>query len=56
MKIYFARHGQTDWNLQKKLQGLADIPLNETGKLHARDVRDELNGGGQALMLYCRRR
>jgi broad specificity phosphatase PhoE len=47
--IYFVRHGQTDWNLEKKLQGLVDIPLNETGKQHARDVRDELVRGGVAF-------
>lgn len=29
MKIYFARHGQTDWNTLGKVQGTTDIQLNE---------------------------
>ncbi|MCM1568614.1 MAG: histidine phosphatase family protein [Roseburia sp.] len=31
MKIYFVRHGETDWTRQQRLQGRQDIPLNERG-------------------------
>ena len=29
MKLYFVRHGETEWNVKKKIQGKTDIPLNE---------------------------
>ncbi len=31
MEILLTRHGQTEWNLLKKVQGKADIELNEKG-------------------------
>ena len=30
-KLYIVRHGQTDWNVKKILQGATDIELNEEG-------------------------
>jgi broad specificity phosphatase PhoE len=33
--IYFLRHGQTDWNAVRRIQGHIDTPLNDHGRSQA---------------------
>ena len=35
LRIYLARHGETDWNVEHKLQGMTDVPLNANGRSQA---------------------
>jgi uncharacterized phosphatase len=37
-ELIIVRHGQTDWNLQKRIQGSTDIPLNSIGRAEAAEA------------------
>lgn len=42
--IYIIRHGQTELNSRKVLQGRSDYPLNENGITQANEAAAKLNG------------
>lgn len=41
MNIYIVRHGQTNLNSERKVQGRNGEPLNETGILQAKDLQNK---------------
>ena len=42
MRLYIMRHGETDWNKIKQLQGKSDVPLNDFGRMLARKTAEAL--------------
>lgn len=44
LRIYLARHGETDWNTQGRIQGWTDTPLNATGREQAMQLKSRLIG------------
>jgi broad specificity phosphatase PhoE len=43
-ELLLVRHGETDWNAERRFQGHADPPLNDVGRRQARVLADELAG------------
>jgi len=42
MTLLLARHGETDWNRERRWQGHSDTPLNDAGREQARALALEL--------------
>lgn len=43
MQIFLVRHGETDWNLQGRCQGVTDVDLNDRGRRQAEEIAGYLN-------------
>lgn len=42
-RIHIVRHGETQWNVEERMQGHLDSPLTEFGRSQARQVRGEID-------------
>lgn len=49
-RICFVRHGETDWNVELRLQGQLDLALNASGQVQATAVGRRLTGLTAAAM------
>lgn len=45
MKLYLARHGQTEWNRLGYYSGQLDEPMNETGRRQIEALARPMAGG-----------
>lgn len=45
-QVYLVRHGETEWNVQRRIQGQSDSPLTENGKHQARLLAHRLSLAG----------
>lgn len=42
MRVFLVRHGQSEWNASRRLQGQADIELSDQGRREADALRDTI--------------
>lgn len=53
-KVYFVRHGESEWNVENKICGRTDIPLTDKGHLQAIETAELIkNSGINADFILC---
>ena len=53
-KLILIRHGETDWNVERRFQGQGAIPLNENGKTQADQLGQYFaENRPRAKQIYC---
>lgn len=52
MKLILVRHGETEWNVQHRVQGSVDVPLNRAGREQAKKVGMRLKSE-PIDVIYC---
>ena len=50
--FYYLRHGETDWNKERRMQGATDVPLNATGVAQAHRAKEALRGRRVETICY----
>ncbi|MGH2934268.1 MAG: histidine phosphatase family protein [Gaiellaceae bacterium] len=51
--LLLVRHGETDWNAERRWQGHTDVPLNERGREQARALGEEIASAGRVDAIYA---
>ena len=51
MRLFAARHGQTQWNVENRICGTTDLPLTEEGWHQARALAEKAEGFGLDLIV-----
>ena len=51
MKIYLTRHGQTDWNVQRKVCGRSEAQLTDLGRQQAAEMAEKVAATNVSLIL-----
>ena len=49
-RLFVVRHGETAWNVDTRIQGQLDVPLNDTGRWQAARLAEALAGEGIAAI------
>ena len=47
--VYFARHGETVWNVENRICGMTDSPLTEKGRAQAAQLGEAVKNSGIVL-------
>ena len=51
-KLYYVRHGQSEWNVENKICGSTDVPLTDKGRQQAKEsAQNILDAGIKADMI-----
>jgi broad specificity phosphatase PhoE len=50
IRLYLSRHGRTHWNELGRFQGRTDVPLDDAGRMQARELAEQLRGRVEAIV------
>lgn len=51
MKLYIARHGETQWNVENRISGRTDVPLTQRGLEQAKLLAENAKGKGIEVII-----
>ncbi len=54
LQVYLVRHGETQWNAERRIQGQSDSPLTDKGEQQARQVAERVESAGH-YPRHCQR-